>query len=395
MAMLRRDGRLFLRCLASGIVLFLLLGTGCVLAAGAVIHRSASVYTPVRVAVIDHEDSVFSRILIGFAAGTEEVSRLLSCEIMEESDAMDALLRGDAAAVVELPSGFLSDMTSGTRGEGVIILSDGAKRHGEVVRSIAKFGEELLLAGQAGVFAGEELLRASGDPSVVDEFLDRSNAALLNEAMGASERYFRMEILDYHDTGMSSSAYFGMCWLTLLLFLVSLLFIPLFTRDTKPTVLRRLCAEGVRKVRFMGWKLVFPALFRLLLAFGVLFFLGRWLDVGLTPLGIAGMTAAVCFVTLFGTAASFAMGDGVTMNVLFGFGGLFLCGGLVPRQVLPHWVTALGDLTPFGTALELMKPAFGGEASPVSLLFAIGYGVLAAWLMGRRLERRMMGEVSA
>ncbi len=392
-AMFQRDTKLFFRCLTSALLLSLILGSVCALAAGAVIYRSGQVYTKAKVAVIDQEDSVFSRILIGMAAGTDALSDLIETQVMKEDEAMEALRGGNCVAVVLLPAGFVGDMLSGTAGEGVIYLSDGAATQATVVESVARFGEQLLLAGQAGVFAGESLLRDTEDDVALDAALDRSNGALVEEAMNASERYFHTEIVE---TGMSATAYYGMCWLTLLLFMVSLFFVPLLTADTHPALLRRLDALGVGLPRFMGWKLLWLTLFRLLVALGVLLtFGGRFGLTGGHPFGgvtVLSLVVSACFITLAGTAVTFALGDGVTANVILGMGGLFLVGGLVPARVLPSWVVTVGTLTPFGTALELMKPAFGEGCSLVGGLLAVVYSVVAVALVGWKRNRMVRGD---
>ena len=71
------------------------------------------VFAPVEIALIDYEDSVISRILIGMVMGSDYLSDVLSVKSMDEADAMDSLSRGDCAAVIILPEGFLDNIFYG------------------------------------------------------------------------------------------------------------------------------------------------------------------------------------------------------------------------------------------------------------------------------------------
>ena len=72
-------------------------------------------------------------------------------------------------------------------------------------------------------------------------------------------------------------------------------------------------------------------------------------------------------------------------------GGLLLCGGLIPRQLLPDALLRLGTLTPFGAVQNLLLPIFGGEMDVFSLLAAAIYTALLLWLVKRRLLRIRIG----
>ena len=77
----------------------------------------------------------------------------------------------------------------------------------EIVASVADFGERLLAAGQYGVFAGEEVVRAAGLPAEIhNDFLDRSNLELLNTAVGLYDTGTDDVKTAYNGTGLSVDA---------------------------------------------------------------------------------------------------------------------------------------------------------------------------------------------
>lgn len=390
--MLGRDSKLFLRCLAAASLLMLLLASVCALAAGGAMMNRGDVFAPVEIALIDYEDSVISRILIGMVMGSDYLSDVLSVKSMDEADAMDSLSRGDCAAVIILPEGFLDNIFYGRESAATIYLSRSAASQADVVEAVARFGERLLLAGQAGVFAGENVLREHEiDYELREQFNNDSNLRLIEEAMGTTKRYFRVEVLDYLDTGLSTASHYGLCWLTLLLMLISLFFAPMLQRDCTPEMLRRLRTLGVGHLRFMQWKLILPALFRLLIVTLAFVVAGEYLQITWSGAGVISVIVSVCFITMVGTAITMCMGDGITANVIFGIGGMVLSGGLIPRQLLPEALRLIGDLSPFGVAANLMKPAFGGGVSIAVIFSAVIYTLGAILLIQFKLNRTLVG----
>ncbi len=390
--MLGRDSKLFLRCLAAASLLMLLLASVCALAAGGAMMNRGDVFAPVEIALIDYEDSVISRILIGMVMSSDYLSDVLSVKSMDEADAIDSLSRGDCAAVIVLPEGFLDNIFYGKESEATIYLSRSAASQASVVEAVAGFGERLLLAGQAGVFAGENVLRDHElSYEIREQFNNDSNLQLVEEAMGTTKRYFRVEVLDYLDTGLSTASYYGLCWLTLLLMLISLFFAPMLRRDCTPEMLRRLRTLGVGHLRFMQWKLILPALFRLLIVALTFALAGEYLQVTWSTASVVSAIVSVCFITAVGTAITMCLGDGITANVIFGIGGMVLSGGLIPRQLLPEAVRLVGDLSPFGVAVNLMKPAFGGGVSIAVIFSAVIYTLVAILLIRFKLNRTLVG----
>ena len=66
--------------------------------------------------------------------------------------------------------------------------------------------------------------------------------------------------------------------------------------------------------------------------------------------------------------------------------GLFLCGGLVPRSMLPRTVAEIGRFTPSGAVLSCLKPLFGGRADWPSLLTGTAFAALLYVLAVRHLR---------
>ncbi len=390
MAMLKRDLRLFVRCLIPAAVLTAVFAAVCAAAAFSGISAAGSGFSPVKTAVVDGENTILSGIALRTVAGTDYISQLLDIKLCPEEEAMAGLETGDFSAVILLPKGTLEGILSGRDTKGTIYLSAAAAAHTEVVARTAAFGEVILAAGQYGIFSGEQLIRESGmDAAFRKDFLNRYNALLLAEAFQANSAYFDIHTTDYAETHMDTAAYYLVCWLTLLVMLVPILFSGLYSTDLTKPMLCRLRGFGVSDAEFLFGKNLLPFGFLVILVGAAL-----WAANAVTTLRLSLVTV-LCGVLAAGLAAilggSMMMAGKIGAPVATAVSGLLLCGGLIPRQLLPKVLLDLGTLTPFGAVQNLFLPVFGGKVSLLSLLAAAVYTALALWLVKRQLLRIRIG----
>ena len=401
--MFRRDVRLFLRCVLASLVLLAgvtLLGAGAV----RLLSGEGNLYTPVKIAVVDEEDSITSRILVRTVRNLEAFAAVLDAEVMTEEDALRAFDAGEAAAVVILPDEFVSDILSGSEGGGRILYSAALASQAEMVEAVADFGGTLLAAGQYGVFAGESLIDSRGlDPEVRSGYLDRSNKSLLDEAMNRSFAYFTDEPGNRSgEAGRDLAEHYALCWLTFALFLSAVFFLPLFRSDASSPLIRRMSTLGVGPARYLGTKIGFTTAYRFLAALGGFFLISRS---GILPEGNAGagfwLSFLVCsllcalFLGFPGACLSLCFGGGVAEITVAAGAGLILCGGIIPRPLLPRWLLRIGDLTPFGAARGLLLPALGGGMGPAfwtSVTACLVYAALSAVLLRFWWKKTLAGE---
>ncbi len=397
-----RDLKLYLRSLAGAVVLCLILSATCAFAAFAVMKTADNSTEAAKVAVVANEGSMMERILINAVEKAYLSTLLDTTELDDEAEAVKGVENGEYVAAIVLPEGFIDDLSRGLECVGKIYLSDKASIQADTIRSVVSFGERLMMAGQNGVFAGERLVVDAGLPYDFHvEFNENAYNDLMEEALNFNYKYFDIETVDYHGTGMPTESYFVLCWLLLLLFLLSLFFIPLFQKDLERGLLNRLFSCGVGAVKFFGTKLALMFVTRIALLAAFVGVLGILEEEEIeTPLlvnvefGVAAVVLAVvgvAFVTFAGAALTVCFGDGITANVLSGLLGMFLCGGIVPRPMLPEAVLTVGRFTPFGAAKAFFEPMFGAGIDIAALIAAALYTVLAVFLIRNKLTRVMMG----
>lgn len=390
--MLKRDIRLFLHCLLPAMALTAVFAAVCAVAALTAIHNSQDVYTPVKAAVVDRENSVFNRMLIRAVAKTDYIAELLDVTYCDMDEAMEGMETGDLSAVIVLPEGTWDGINSGAATKGEIYLSSSVAAYADIVKNVAAFGELLLASGQYGVFSGEHLIREYGlDRQFHAEFLTKSNTLLLGDAISANSAYFDVQVLDYAGTGMTTEAYYVVSWAALLIMLLPLFFARLYTRDMKKPVLCRLRGLGIKDGHFLIGKIAYPAAFQAFVIAAILFVTKNQIA---PSVRLSAVLCAIAGIVIVATVCAFLMmlgHRGVPALIVIALSGLLLCGGIVPRQMLPDALLAVGAVTPFGVAQNLLSPMWGGQCSWLSCGMGLVYAVAAAVAAHARLQHVRIG----
>lgn len=391
-SMLKRDFRLFIRSLVPAAALTVVFSMVCAAAALSAVKGAEDVFAPVKTAVVDGEYSLMSRMIINAVAKMDYISNLMDISMYDMDEAMDGLRDGELAAVIILPDGTMDGIMSGKETKGTIYLSSSAAAHADVVTSAAAFGELMLTAGQYGIFSGEHLIWRNGmEEQFHQDFLKKYNALLMAEAIGADGEYFDLQVTDYADTAMSTAAYYAACWLTLLLLLVTMFFSRLYAEDVTKPMLCRLRGLGVRDGDFLAGKLIFPFAFLLVLLAAVLVATSKLVLLNVTAGTILCASAGALLAAVIGGGIVTAFKGGVPAVAAVSVLGLLLCGGVIPRQLLPDVVLTLGSVTPFGAVQGLITPIFGGRPTLVPVLAAAVYALLLSVLACRRLTLIRIG----
>gem|GEM_PF-1081476 len=378
--------RLFLRGLGPALILTCILAICCIIAGIAASKGAQRRTEPVKVALVDEEDSLLSRVGINMVTDQSYMSSLMEItQVDTADDAAEGISDGTYAAAIILPDGYMEDIMHGVNCTGRIYISDALEADGELVAAIADFGARLLTAGQLGVFAGERVIAQQGiSEAVHSRFLEDTNARLITFALDAYDTVFSFEVLPYGDTGISMTAYYGACWLVLLLFVTGLFFPQLYTADGKGSIYSRLKTYGMSSFDYCAGKIIYPTLFRIVLCTvaclavnsigsiagsGLLGKSGIAQSLGSMHAGFSTWLILV-FISLFisivttGVALALCKKGGWAVTILaMSAVCLFMAGGLVPRTMLPEILPKLVVYTPFGAALSLTVSAMGGALS--------------------------------
>ena len=390
--MIKRDSRLFMRCLIPAVILTMVFAMVSAAAAFVASKGAQAVFTPVKTAVVDEEDSFVSRLVVSGVGSMDYIAEMMQIVSCDMDEAMDGLEDGTYAAVIVLPEGMVDKILWGQEIRGSIYLSSAAASHSEVVASTAAFGETLLAAGQYGIFCGANLIWDNDlSQQFYEDFLDEYNGRLIGEAVDAGSAYFDVIVTDYADTNMPTTSYYALSWLTLLMMLMGLFLADMYTADLKKPILCRLRGLGVRDGSFLLGKILLPFGFILVIVTGILWAISGFIPLEVDFLGVICAVLASLLAALIVGCIIMVGNNGVPVVVAVATVGLLLCGGMIPRQMLPRLCLIVGGLTPFGAVQNLLTPIFGGKILWYSLAAAAVYAVGLLLLVRRRMMQIRIG----
>jgi len=397
--MLKRDLRLFLRGLGPALILTCLLGICCVVAGLAASKGAERQTEPVKVALVDNEDSVLSRMGISMVTDQSYMSSLMEiAQVTDLDEALKGMEDGTYEAVISLPAGYMEDIMHGVSCTGTIYISDKLTGEAELIEAISDFGARLLTAGQLGVFAGERVIAENElGEEIHAQFLDATNSKLITFALDAYDTVFTFEVLPYGDTGISMVQYYGVCWVALLLFVVGLFFPQLYITDCKCSIYARLKTYGMNRFEFMNGKVLYPTLFRFALCMGLLFGISSsgivfWETDAFSINNILVMAAISLYVSILTSnlAVSLSKKGGWSVAILsLSAVCLFMAGGLVPRTMLPEILPKLAMYTPFGPVMTALIMMLGGNGDINKALCVSGVYMMVSIIMAWKLLRTL------
>ena len=389
-SMLKRDLRLFGRGVIPALVLTLVLSLGCGLAAFAISRSEEAGAEPVRFALVDQEDSLLSRIAIHVVMELPGIQVSLAVDKTDEKTAREGISNGTYVGAMILPDGFTDYVLHLQQFSVTLLLSEKAAQAADLVSEIAHLGQTLITTGQYAILAGEnQMIRADVPDALYNELNDRMNDVLLDHATSLELSSFQIETVPYAGTGLSAVSWYALCWLTLLLMFTGLFFGALYTTDLGRPILLRLYASGITPKGFSAGKVLWPFLFRAVLLLGAAFFLVSLMPLSVSFLSVLSAAACVLFLSVLTASLAILLsknGAWIFAVLSLGAAGLLLTGGLIPRSMLPEFLTVIGDLTPSGAASALLLPLFGGRPGVLPLLAALAYAVLLPLLALRRLR---------
>ena len=394
--MLKRDLRLFVRCLVAALVFALFLGIVAYSAVAAVNKGGTGQTQLPEIVVVDKENSMLSRMLIGFVENSEFAAPLFKVTKAKEKEAMRRFAEGTCSAVIVLPENFIEDISYGREAGGQIYLSEAVSSYANVVASAARFGEKMLAAGQYGVFSGERLLRDYGRTDEEHEqYLMAVNSKLLSEVLESNANYYEIIMTDYDSTSLDVVSYYLTAWFAFGLMLGGLFFCKLYKTDLNASMYARLVAYGVNAGQFSAGKIVFPLVFQICLSAVVLGLVKERFDVKLTAGSLCALLQALLLTVFLSFAFAVCMKNEVILTTSVAFVGLLLCGGVIPRPNLPAFCKMAGDVSPLGVVRVLVASCFGGRVEISTVLIALGYLFGFVLMIDRGLNRLQTGKGKA
>ena len=145
---------------AGAIVLLLLAGTIALLSARMLYGETSA--GRITVGGVLPEGGAVAKKALAMVSSLESVKSICDFEYMNKEECLDKLNAGKLYAVMEVPEGFVQDIMNGTNTPVKILLPRGTGLESRIFKELTDAGASTLGAGQAGIYAGDELLYLYG-----------------------------------------------------------------------------------------------------------------------------------------------------------------------------------------------------------------------------------------
>ena len=391
-ALIQKDVKTSKRTFLPMLLILLLLCAGCAVMCVSVVNSAIPTAQKTVLGIIDKDGSLLSKIAIGTISQNQEVSALFSTRnFTDEQEGYDAVAEGEIVALLIFEQNYFDKIINGDSSAVNVVLSKAMELHSHLIRDFATTGEILIKTGEYGVGAAwHPMVDGASDR---DAAIQKYNAFTLEfaiEILSLTGRAAAENVLSYSSSANSLATHYILLYSTLLITLLDVLFFDYIRREGSRSMLCRLKSLGVNGMHLFFAKLIPVFLVKTVLLSLLLTALHLTVGLKITLLTVA---AALCFL-LFSSALGvcfclLCQRWDVGPCILFAasFAGLFLCGGIVPYDMLPLSVTKWGAFTPLGVGSAMLSPLFGGSYSGTPWILGTAYIAFFLFAALRYVER--------
>lgn len=403
--LLKREGKLLLRCLPSFLILLLLFGLMLTFGLGLTRSDSDESDTVIRIGIVLPEQSASDGLYVSLFTAAANFPHTLEFPLLTEQEAKQQIRTGTCTAAILFPENYRDGLLYGDELSLHILISAAAGTSQMLFSDLADAGLSLLINLEAGCYAAHTVSNAYGYGNAVSE----SGSEIAEYYVKALlQRLSLFEELTISDTGaLSLSAFAVRTILLLLLFLSAVCYLPLFDWQT-PAFQKKL-----RVQRFSPfWELLIPLLLLYLSSLLLsLVFLGSIALFARTEFAFAQILPELFFTpsALFGLlSALFACAslllvvcqlirNPVVLSFVQFFGALlllFVSGAFLPSAYLPKMLTRIAAVLPAVPILRALSGLFTGVTSAAACISCLLLGLLLYLLSVGLMFRRSLSERS-
>lgn len=389
-ALIRKDGCRSRQNIPATVLFFVLLCVGCGFLFLSVVSDAQTTEGILSIGIVDKDGSFVSRLAIQMVASNQEVEGMFKVNRYDtEAEAYEAVHEGVDVGAIIFQEGYFQKILQGEDSAVNVVVSRSVETHVKQLRDFAGTGEILIKVGEYGVdSAWEPLMNHYQDRDKAVVRYNKLSLQFASEVMRLIGGTVELQKTPYSVNSVSLVGHYVLLYCSLLLSLLDIIFFDFVRGDYSRTLLSRLRTMGVRGEHILTAKLPRILLIKGILLTVVLVVADRFLPLTWNVLSIAGIGAflllqsalTVCLCTLLQ-----ASDVGPAILCAIHFAGLFLCGGLVPYDMMPLTVTQTGSFSPVGVEAALLSPVLGGSGSAMAFALALGYPALAVLLSLKKI----------
>lgn len=340
----------------------------------------------ISVGVVLPEEDTMAEMAVRMLGSLDSVSSLCDFAFMDEEEARGAFREGRVMGIMQVPEGMVEGIMNGSNPPVSVLLSAGGLESA-VFKELTLAGARILGAAQAGIYAGDQLLHASGLEEKIPELEAELNQRYLAYSLPRAN-YFQRELVQA--SGDVNSLQFYVISALVLYLLLEVIPASGYLTGESLELEQKLRLFGVSPLWHRFTKIICLGL--LLMTAGLVFCLGaHWAGFLEFSWVMAPALFFMCFLAasmslFFYECTKSLMGLVMSLSAASMI-LLFLSGGMVPSVFLPEGIRGISPLLPTSSMMECGLSAVLGKADWVAWLKSAGYGAVF-WILATGVRHR-------
>lgn len=325
---------------------------------------------------------------------------------MTESEARQALMRGEITAYAKVPDGLVDSVVSGANDVPVTFVGSTGQKGitGILVEELTEVVSTLIVRSQSAIYGMQNILRNHGLGDKWREATESLNLRFIDMVLKRTQ-LSDLEVLGLSN-GLSTGEYYFSSLLIFFLLLAGINSSPLFVRRSSE-LMRLMTSRGVGGFQQVAGEYLAYLFLNLCCLLGVF--------IALIPLfgndainfaGWEGMGADMLigfYISLIPVAAAVAamqfllyelvtgVVTGILLQFICGISMAYISGYFYPASMFPDILKHIGELLPTGLALRYADARLMGEASLTAgiglLMYLAVFLVLSVFVRRCRIQR--------
>ena len=386
-ALLRKNGIVFLKSSVISVIVCIFFAAGCVLAAKALSDKNTKSYTQMKIAVVNNDTSENSALAVKLlTSSVKSLNAVFSMSVMEESKAFEEIENGNISGILLIPDGAIEGYLYGNDIPITLYVSDSSPYEALILKQIGETGKKMLSSGRSGTYTVQRIMYEKGSKEKYNEISDRINMTLLSKTLGAYSDMTSWKTINISGALVPLVPHHILCFFAFFILCSISLWGNFVLHDTAPSLLQRTICSSVSCFQIVVSKILYILIFDITAT--ILFFITSSYvtdcSVYFNPLPIFAISmflsslTVLLFVLVGKNASLFISG----LSII----GIILGGGIIPVSLLPSFLANIGTFLPNRFIYSALSSVYTDESKVFLSVTAIVLAILMTFASSELLK---------
>lgn len=390
-ALLRKNGLLFLKSSVISVIVSIVFAAGCLLAANTLSDRNSKEYTKYTIAVVNNDTSENSDFAVKILTNSvKSLDAVLSMSVMDEDDAFKEIENGGLNGILVIPDGAIEGYLYGNDVPIIFYISDSSPYEAIVLRQIIETGKNMLSSGRSGTYTVQRIMYEKGNKDKYNEISDRINSTLLSKTLGAYSDIPTWKTINLKGAIVPLVPHHILCFFAFFILCSISLWGKFILSDTSPSILQRIFCSNITPFELVISKVIYLFLYNTIAT--VLFFVisSFYSDVKIyfNPLCILFSSLFLSTLSVFvfitiGKNSSYIISSISILGIITG-------GGIIPVSLIPPILADIGGFLPNRLIYSVLSTLYTNQINIFPFILMAGFSVAFIILSALYIKRKSL-----